>query len=283
MESRKGAEPVCMNCKKVIPGEEYGKHTFQKVIVPYIIHFLKGICDRKKEPCTVPDCTGFILGNFHKKCSMCNTKILKKDKDIQEEQDKFFLDKNFVACPECNVKIEKSHGCDHMFCVLCYTHFSNKTGKKIGIHANPEYFDFLDSLTLEEKERYREKYNNETQKENSKENSNEKYFIDLFLEKCKSNLEIKFLLKFQKKYSEILNEKEKQVYTQQYFSYYVSTKWDEETYLKHLLKRYLRNQAIQSFKLYLKQNIKQLEESQNVKNLFLFHRRNEKLYKTQIF
>ena len=55
------------------------------------------------------------------------------------------------SCPECGIWIEKSQGCDDMFCTFCHTTFNFVDRKKIygNIH-NPHRMDYLSSINTED-------------------------------------------------------------------------------------------------------------------------------------
>jgi hypothetical protein len=58
-----------------------------------------------------------------------------------------YIRRNTTPCPTCKTPIQRTDGCDQMFCVVpgCNTFFSNRTGKKItsGPLHNPHYLDAL--------------------------------------------------------------------------------------------------------------------------------------------
>jgi len=64
----------------------------------------------------------------------CDEETLKTIKEIKM---------NSKQCPNCNMSINKSHGCNDMFCTNCHIFFCYRTGKKLdGIRHNPEYFEW---------------------------------------------------------------------------------------------------------------------------------------------
>ena len=54
------------------------------------------------------------------------------------------MEKDTKPCPKCGVRIHKIMGCDQMYCTMCHTPFSWKTGQVVGgtIH-NPHYYEFM--------------------------------------------------------------------------------------------------------------------------------------------
>ena len=104
--------------------------------------------------CPVDDCRGFLSTSW--KCGLCETWVCKdchvpkKSKD----DDEHMCDKDTVAsakliadetkpCPSCQRPIYKILGCDQMFCTICNTPFSWKSGKKVtGVIHNPHFYEW---------------------------------------------------------------------------------------------------------------------------------------------
>ncbi|KIJ68741.1 hypothetical protein HYDPIDRAFT_24993 [Hydnomerulius pinastri MD-312] len=63
--------------------------------------------------------------------------VLRLVKQHQEDQEnRKWMDESTMACPGCEMHIEKSVGCNHMNCWKCHTHFCYRCGGKINA-ANP--------------------------------------------------------------------------------------------------------------------------------------------------
>jgi len=103
--------------------------------------------------CSAADCLGYLDAKY--KCGICNIKYCNKcrnrlvDNHVCNDDDiaslKLILSTT-KKCPSCATSIHKIEGCDQMFCVLCKTSFSYKTGKIItGRIHNPHYFDWINS------------------------------------------------------------------------------------------------------------------------------------------
>jgi hypothetical protein len=120
--------------------------------------------DEKKEDekkkfirrCMKPNCQGFLSTAW--KCGLCNWYSCSKcfsvkgeNHDSPHECKKEDLDtaalirSDSKPCPSCGEFINKSVGCDMMFCVSCKTPFSWNSGKIIttGHIHNPHYFEWL--------------------------------------------------------------------------------------------------------------------------------------------
>jgi len=88
-----------------------------------------GIC----EQWTCPECHE-IKGDSRDAAHICNPDNVETAK---------LLANDTKSCPSCGTGIHKLEGCDQMFCTLCHTGFSWKTGKiETNIH-NPHYYEWL--------------------------------------------------------------------------------------------------------------------------------------------
>lgn len=107
-------------------------------------------------PCPKNGCNGLILRNY--KCGICDTKVCRNCNDpIDDEDHKCDPDKvksvDFIRnttkpCPKCATRIHRIEGCDQMFCTMCHTAFSYKTGNvETGRVHNPHYFEYLRSIS----------------------------------------------------------------------------------------------------------------------------------------
>ncbi|GAA6036550.1 hypothetical protein JCM8097_003564 [Rhodosporidiobolus ruineniae] len=67
-----------------------------------------------------------------------------EEKALQE-----YLEKNTTQCPGCSVPIQKSHGCNHMSCGKCQTHFCYRCGVKISPSDPYKHFNTPSSSCYE--------------------------------------------------------------------------------------------------------------------------------------
>lgn len=104
-----------------------------------------------KFKCPVENCNGFLNEKFH--CGICENKICRHCMEIKNEDHECdpekkatveFLKKDTKPCPKCGQLINKSHGCDQMYCIKCHTAFSWRTGaiERGNVH-NPEYYRWM--------------------------------------------------------------------------------------------------------------------------------------------
>ena len=104
--------------------------------------------------CSDPDCRGFLSSQW--KCGLCEKwscsdcheiKGFTRDCEHTCNPDNVataaLLSMDTKSCPGCGTGINKLDGCDQMFCTMCNTGFSWRTGRiETNIH-NPHYFEWL--------------------------------------------------------------------------------------------------------------------------------------------
>ena len=108
--------------------------------------------------CTVNECRGFLSKDY--KCGLCNSSICKscqcrltdEHKCNQDDVKSLLeLERSTKPCPKCYIPIQKSDGCDQMFCIQCHTGFSWKTGMiETGVIHNPHYFEMLQKGNIQD-------------------------------------------------------------------------------------------------------------------------------------
>ncbi|GAA5916522.1 uncharacterized protein JCM6883_005447 [Sporobolomyces salmoneus] len=64
-----------------------------------------------------------------------------EEKALQE-----WFEKNSQSCPGCQIRVEKSHGCNHMTCGKCRTHFCYRCGKSISPTEPYRHFNTPSSI-----------------------------------------------------------------------------------------------------------------------------------------
>ena len=103
--------------------------------------------------CPAEDCRGFL--SSHWKCGLCDIHvcsqchiILGPERNVEhvcKEDDLAtakLLDSDTKPCPKCATGIFKIEGCDQMWCTLCHTAFSWRTGRiETRIH-NPHFYEW---------------------------------------------------------------------------------------------------------------------------------------------
>lgn len=106
--------------------------------------------------CPCEDCRGFLSSQW--KCGLCEVWVCPDCNEIKgfeksaehtciqsNVESVQLLNKDSNPCPKCSVLIFKTSGCDQMFCTMCHTAFSWKTGAiETNIH-NPHYFEWMKS------------------------------------------------------------------------------------------------------------------------------------------
>ena len=106
------------------------------------------------KPCPVDDCRGFLSTQW--KCGLCSiwccpdchmiigaTKDTDHTCDPNNVESAKLLKAETKPCPKCAAAIYKIDGCDQMWCTMCHTAFSWRTGQiETNIH-NPHYYEWL--------------------------------------------------------------------------------------------------------------------------------------------
>ena len=104
--------------------------------------------------CPDGECRGFLSQSW--KCGICEKwacsechEIKGLTRDCPHECDATtlatakLLANDTKSCPSCGTGIHKLEGCDQMFCTMCHTGFSWRTGRiETNIH-NPHYFEWM--------------------------------------------------------------------------------------------------------------------------------------------
>ena len=108
------------------------------------------------------ECKGLVVCiNKHVYCSECRQEYCYDCGEKKEFEDGHCTHKcneetrstfktvrmNTHSCPKCGVRIQRSEGCNHMFCTACHTSFDWATGKIITVNVhNPHREEWLRSL-----------------------------------------------------------------------------------------------------------------------------------------
>lgn len=121
--------------------------------------------DNTGRKCPREDCAAFLKrsGHFHA-CPSCSFKQCTQCRDVLpagQEPDAHQCDPDTLAnaqaiindprtrpCPDCNMAIYKTEGCDQMFCTQCKVLFSWNTGKvdRSGLAHNPYWYEWQAEL-----------------------------------------------------------------------------------------------------------------------------------------
>ena len=107
--------------------------------------------------CHNKGCESFLDCNHF--CNSCKKYTCQKCYEPTKSLNKHECDENTLKtiqkikntskqCPNCNMSINKSYGCNDMFCTNCHIFFCYRTGKKLnGVHHNPEYTQWKKKLS----------------------------------------------------------------------------------------------------------------------------------------
>jgi hypothetical protein len=107
-------------------------------------------------PCPVAECRGYISDRGE--CGSCKETVCVKCREVEKDK-KHKCDPSVIAslkmieqqskpCPKCKVGIERSHGCGHMFCTFCRTHFDWNTLKILDQNQSTN-FHYINAPSLQ--------------------------------------------------------------------------------------------------------------------------------------
>jgi hypothetical protein len=100
-------------------------------------------------PCPNNDCRGFIEPGATT-CSVCNSKVCRRCREVSLDTSTHVCNPDTLmtiaairedsrSCPKCAAMINRSFGCNHMFCTHCRTHFDWESGKVLTLSTNGHY------------------------------------------------------------------------------------------------------------------------------------------------
>lgn len=77
-------------------------------------------------------------------CKECNAEVTHDHMCKQEDIDSVkLIEKETTPCPHCGVRVQKSEGCNQMWCTACKKSFDYRTGRKLlGPIHNPHYHEY---------------------------------------------------------------------------------------------------------------------------------------------
>ncbi len=100
-------------------------------------------------PCPNNSCRGFIEPGVSN-CSVCNSKVCRTCRELTSTTETHLCNLDTIqtlsmlrqdsrSCPKCAAVINRSSGCNHMFCTQCRTHFDWETGNILKQSTNGHY------------------------------------------------------------------------------------------------------------------------------------------------
>lgn len=103
--------------------------------------------------CPQEECRGYV-NTRNMKCGLCEIQLCQSCHEIYDEENHTcnqqtidtvkLLMHDTKNCPSCKSMIYKIEGCDQMFCTVCQTAFSWRTGEIVhGRIHNPHYYEYL--------------------------------------------------------------------------------------------------------------------------------------------
>lgn len=149
------------NCKFVIRQRDRQKYRLQNVLIGETDH-VEGdeqlridTIEKTKNlivPCPNAKCRAYLNEKYV--CDNCHVVVCKKchvlkneDAHVCKEDDIATIRqirKDSRPCPGCGINIYKIDGCDQMWCTMCHTAFSWRTGEKVtrGQIHNPHFYEW---------------------------------------------------------------------------------------------------------------------------------------------
>lgn len=104
-----------------------------------------GVIVVQKTKNSIPTCEN-CGSSFCEDCGARLSSFTRHSCDLEAKKSHKLLLKKTKPCPVCGTRIEKSVGCDDMFCVICHTGFNWRTNEIIkGQFHNPERNNFFSS------------------------------------------------------------------------------------------------------------------------------------------
>lgn len=104
--------------------------------------------------CFTEGCRGFLSADFE--CAVCSSHFCKRcyvtvtDQHVCDERQVgsiVVIEATSRGCPTCSTAISKTEGCDQMYCVVCETAFSWRTGEvDTGFIHNPHHLRHMEAL-----------------------------------------------------------------------------------------------------------------------------------------
>lgn len=100
--------------------------------------------------CSAANCRGFL--NTQWKCGLCQSWTCPDCHEIKGAEHTCnpdtvatakLLAADTKSCPKCSTSIHKIDGCDQMWCTICHTAFSWRTGRTESAIHNPHYFEYM--------------------------------------------------------------------------------------------------------------------------------------------
>lgn len=111
---------------------------------------------QRPRPCPAEGCRGFLTNTPGTSTGVCNVcqrptclrcmhaKAEGHECNEDDVETVRLLQRETKPCPSCSAAIQKVDGCDQMWCTICHTAFSWRTGQAVtGRVHNPHYFQWL--------------------------------------------------------------------------------------------------------------------------------------------